>query len=201
MSLRHLAWHAALSLAPYGELESKGTVWGQSQDGTTQGDPEAGAYFAVGWHPQLRQLDSVVSAVGGAARAGCDDLVVVGPAATVFPALEQFWTDIEQKCCLHLERSKTEVYTGSEVLHPGTPAGLRIAGTRVAGEEFLPGFVLYGIPIGDSRFVKHHLALKVQEIAKQVDDVLEVLDGEGQAIWTVLRSSTLMKLDYHLGLC
>ena len=66
-SLRHLAWHAALSLAPYGELESKGTVWGQSQDGTTQGDPEAGAYFAVGWHPQLRQLDSVVSAVGGAA--------------------------------------------------------------------------------------------------------------------------------------
>ena len=34
-----------------------------------------------------------------------------------------------------------------------------------------------------------------------MDDVLEVLDGEGQAIWTVLRSSTLMKLDYHLGLC
>ena len=27
------------------------------------------------------------------------------------------------------------------------------------------------------------------------------MQGEGQAIWTVLRSSTLMKLDYHLSLC
>ena len=32
-------------------------------------------------------------------------------------------------------------------------------------------------------------------------ELLEVLQGEGQAIWTVLRSSTIMKLDYHLALC
>ena len=30
---------------------------------------------------------------------------------------------------------------------------------------------------------------------------MEVLKGEGQAIWTVARSSTVMKLDYHLALC
>ena len=70
-SLRHMAWHAALSLAPFGNLESRGKVWGQASDGTTQGDPEAGAYFAVGWHPLLRQLDSVVAAASGVARAGC----------------------------------------------------------------------------------------------------------------------------------
>ena len=50
-----------------------GEVWGQAGDGTTQGDPEAGAYFAVGWHPLLRDLDRVVAAVGGVARAGYDD--------------------------------------------------------------------------------------------------------------------------------
>jgi hypothetical protein len=112
-SLRHLASHVALSLAPAGALESGGKVWGQAEDGTTQGDPEAGGYFGVGWHPQLRQLDRVVSAAGGAARAGCDDLCAVGPPDVVFPALEEFWRDIARTCCLHLERSKSEVFSFS----------------------------------------------------------------------------------------
>ena len=199
-SLRHLAWHAALSLAPHGGLESRGKVWGQSGDGTTQGDPEAGAYFALGWHPQLRQLDSVVAAAGGAARAGCDDLVVAGPPDIVFPAIEEFWRDIGVTCCLQLERSKTEVYTSSGVLPAGTPEGLTRAGA-VVGDEFLSGFVLYGVPVGEPRFVQHQLSLKVQDVAREVQEVLEVLQGEGQAIWTVIRSSTIMKLDYHLSLC
>ena len=38
-SLRHLTWHAALSLAPAGALESGGKVWGRAADGATQGDP------------------------------------------------------------------------------------------------------------------------------------------------------------------
>lgn len=61
------------SLSPHGALESRGKVWGQAGDGTTQADLEAGAYFVVGWHPQL---DSVVAATGGAAGDECDDLVV-----------------------------------------------------------------------------------------------------------------------------
>ena len=81
-------------------------------------------------------------------------------------------------CCLHLERSKTEVYTQSGVLPPGTPEGLARAGIMV-GDEFLPGFMLYGIPIGDSRYVKHQLNMKVQEVAREVEQVLEVLQGEG----------------------
>ena len=199
-SLQHLVWHAALSLAPAGPLESNGKVWGEAADGATQGDPEAGGYFSVGWHPQLRELDRIVSVVGGAARAGCDDLCVAGPPEVVFPAVEQFWADIEATCCLHLERSKTEVFTWSGVLPPNTPEGLARAGSMI-DQEFLPGFIIYGIPVGDRRYVKHHLALKVQAVAREVGQVLKVLQGEGQAIWTVARASTLMKLDYHLALC
>ena len=113
----------------------------------------------------------------------------------VFRAFHAFWRDIEETCCLKLERSKTEVFSATGVLPPGTPPGLARAGTVVDG-VFLPGFVMYGIPIGDSRFVKHKLALKVQEVTREVEQVLTVLQGEGQAIWSVIRSSTIMKLDY-----
>ena len=30
---------------------------------------------------------------------------------------------------------------------------------------------------------------------------MRVLEGEGQAIWTIARSSTATKLDFHLSLC
>ena len=75
-----------------------------------------------------------------------------------------------------------------------------MAGTMADG-QFLPGFMLYGIPVGDSRYVKHHLRLKVEEVGREVEQILAVLKGEGQAIWTVARASTIMKLDYHLALC
>ena len=198
--LRHLVWHAALSLASSNALESGGKVWGQAKEGATQGDPEAGTYFCVAWHPQIRELDRIVSMVGGAARAGMDDLFVVGPAETVFPALEKFWKEIEEVCLLKLERSKTEVFTGTDTLPENTPAGLTVAGCMV-NDQFLPGYMCYGIPIGSPGYVKHQLSLKVQEVAREVGEVVRVLEGEGQAIWTIARSSTAMKLDYHLALC
>ena len=46
-SLRHMACHAATLLAPGSGLESRGTLWGESWEGTTQGDPESGPYFSV----------------------------------------------------------------------------------------------------------------------------------------------------------
>ena len=49
--------------------------------------------------------------------------------------------------------------------------------------------------------MRHHLHLKVQDVVREVKEVMETLEGEGQAIWTVARSSTLMKLDYHISLC
>ena len=46
-SLRHLVWHAALSLCSPNALETEEKVWGEAQEGSTQGVPEAGAYFCV----------------------------------------------------------------------------------------------------------------------------------------------------------
>ena len=43
--LRHLSWHAALSLASFNALESDGQVWGHAQEGATQGDPEIGTKY------------------------------------------------------------------------------------------------------------------------------------------------------------
>ena len=71
--------HAALSLASQCVLAFHGKVLKHSGEGTTQGDLVAGPYSAVCWHPQLRELDRVVSSLGGAARAVCIDLVAVGP--------------------------------------------------------------------------------------------------------------------------
>ena len=75
-----------------------------------------------------------------------------------------------------------------------------MAGCMV-NDQFLPGYMCYGIPIGSPEYVKHQLSLKVQEVAKEVGEIVKVLEGEGQAIWTIARSSTAMKLDYHLALC
>ena len=40
-TLRHLAWHVGTCLASHHGLESHGQVWGQAQEGLSQGDPEA----------------------------------------------------------------------------------------------------------------------------------------------------------------
>ena len=198
--LKHLVWHAALSLASPNALESGGKVWGQAEEGATQGDPEAGTFFCAAWHPQIRELDRVIAQAGGAARAGMDDLFVVGPADIVFPALEVFWHEVEVECLLKLERSKTEVFSWTDKLPESTPPGLALAGCMVEG-HFQPGFMCYGIPIGTPGYVKHQLSLKVQEVAKEVQEIVKVLEGEGQAMWTIARSSTAMKLDYQLSLC
>ena len=197
--LQHLVWHAAQILAPSSALEHGGHVWGEAGERTTQGDPPAGALFSVAWHPQLRELDAKVAAVGGAARAGMDDLYVCGPPEVVYPAVEVFWAEVLEVCQLQLERSKTEIFSWGE-LPAGTPPGLTRAGTLLDG-TFQPGFILYGIPVGTPEYVQHHLSLKVQEVAGEVEQVVDVLEGEGQAIWTIARASTVMKLDYHLSLC
>ena len=198
-SLRHLSWHAALTLASPNALESGGTVWGQAREGGTQGNPEAGSWFCVAWQPQIRRLDAELSAVGGAAKAGMDDLFAIGPPEVVFPALERFCQDIKDKCLLQLERSKTEVFTWDGILPAATPEGFKKAGITV-GDQFLPGFLCYGIPVGSPGYVRHQLSLKVQDIGREVEMSLKVLENEGHAVWTIARSSTATKLDYHLSL-
>ena len=63
---------------------------------------------------------------------------------------------------------------------------------RPCHQHFEPGFLLYGIPVGSKAYVRHHLNLKVIEVTRGVEQVLETLEGEGQSIWTV----ALMKLSH-----
>ena len=54
---------------------------------------------------------------------------------------------MEERCLLHWERTKTEVFTWEGGLPEGTPEGLTLAGEEV-GDNFEHGFVLYGCPVG-----------------------------------------------------
>ena len=70
------------------------------------------------------------------------------------------------------------------------------------GEQWLKGFVCYGIPVGTSEYVKHMLGEKVNELQEEVDRVREVLGEEdAQAVWCILKCSLAQKIDWHLSLC
>ena len=61
---RHLAWHAATIMAPATGLESGGKLWGQAEEGQSQGDPEASSFFCVSWHEDVKELNAVLSEAG-----------------------------------------------------------------------------------------------------------------------------------------
>ena len=78
---------------------------------------------------------------------------------------------------------------------------MKRAGVQV-GDQWLSGFVCYGIPVGTSEYVKHQLWEKVQDVKSEVDRVKEVLGEEdSQVIWSIIKCSLAQKLDWHLSLC
>jgi hypothetical protein len=52
----------------------------------------------------------------------------------------------------------------------------------VIDQEFGPGFLCYGIPDGSPAYVRHQLSRKVQEVAREVEQIVKVMDQEGQSI-------------------
>ena len=90
------------------------------------------------------------------ARAGADDITAIGPANIVFPAVEEFGREVRERCLLHWERTKTEVFNWEGDLPAGTPDGLTLAGQEVDG-VFEHGFTMYGVPIGSDAFCRHQL--------------------------------------------
>ena len=106
-------------------------MWGESGEGLSQGDPEASSWFSVGWHLYVRELSATLAAHGGIARFGNDDGYLVGPAEIIFPALEVFANNVQEKCLLHLQVTKTEVFTWSEDLPQHAPLGIARAGVQL----------------------------------------------------------------------
>ena len=81
----------------------------------------SGGAFAVSVHKDVRKLDGELQAGGdGRCLFGNDDGYLMGPPATVFPALERFTRRIKERCGLVLQREKTEVFAWGE---PGASCG------------------------------------------------------------------------------
>ena len=201
-SLRHLALHYAATSAAPTALESGGRVWGEAKEALTQGRPGSSGRYCVGWHKEVRQIDSEVrgggAEPGGGAVFGNDDGYVYGPAGVVYPAVDRFAGRILTRCGLRLQRAKTEIFCWGE-LPPGTPADMKRAGRMVNG-VFEPGMEVYGIGVGSDAFVSAFLDSKVEEIKETVEKTCRLLEDDLQAKWTFLTSSICHKLSYHLSL-
>jgi hypothetical protein len=198
-TLRHIAWHAACVLAPATALESRGKVWGEQPEGGTQGDPETGAYFNVGIQEDVEVLNDRLAVHRGMARFGHDDGYAVGRPEHVFPAVAAFAAAVEARCGLLLVASKSEVYCRESALPGNSLPGFTLAGTEV-GEQWENGFICYGVPVGSDTFVKAKMIEKVEEVARKIRRARQVLGGEKQGLWTVLRQSFNQQLDWWLTL-
>lgn len=197
-NLRHLVAHAATVLAPCNGLESGGVLWGECEEGTTQGDPESGPFFCIAIHEFVRNADFELSKSGGSVCFGWDDGYLMGLPSLVFEVLEKFISDMSTKCGLTLQRSKTEVYSPNFV--PEIPSEFNHAGLMI-NEVWNAGMICYGIPIGSDSYVKHMLSKKVDEISNQAECISTILEEEKQSLWTILRSSLAQKLEFWLSLC
>ena len=75
-----------------------------------------------------------------------------------------------------------------------------MAGCKVDG-IFERGFLCYGVLIGTDKYAKYVLHQKALEIKAGPERVIEVLAGERQALWSVLKWSISQQFDYWLQLC
>ena len=132
-------------------------------------------------------------------RGGNDDVYVWGRASVVFPAIEAFKTRIQQHCSLILEPSKTQVFLWHGRLPLEAPEGMLVAG-RVCEDDFLPGKICYGIPMGSTDYVRTSLMEKARGVAVRAHKVRDILDQESQALLCVLKASFDQQLDCHCSL-
>ena len=175
--LSHLASFFALILASDPALES-GAGYGAVQG---QGCPSSGTGCPVGMQPSLVRLDEECRVGGGMARGGADDFVAVGPADIVIPAVQCFEEDLQDRCNLSLQWTKSKVFIQKGNLPPNTPVGLQLAGEDVDG-VFRRGLDVYGIPLGEAEFVTHKLKLKAEVITRDGERAVDVLAGDRQAL-------------------
>ena len=73
-------------------------------------------------------------------------------------------------------------------------------GSMMVDGKWEPGFLCMGVPIGSDPYVLAKMEKKLTELQEEVSRASSVLGEEKRSLWTVLRSSTLHKLDYWLGL-
>ena len=94
-------------------------------------------------------------------RAGADDITAIGPANIVFGAVEAFGREVRERCLLHWERTKTEVFTWAGVL----PAECKC--------------LLLQIPIGTcrGRELSHKVLCTEKVICINFEDLISLIQG------------------------
>ena len=199
-SLSHLTHFMGITLTPVSGMESGGERWGETAEGATQGDPASSFEFNLGLQPSLETLDEECAVGGGSARAGCDDIYAVGLPDVVLPAVGRFKVEVKQRCGLELEWSKSEVFCWQGDLPPEIPDGLKLAGEQKQ-DDFLRGFMCYGVPVGEEQYVKMMLMDKAKEIVEDAAKAVEMLGSHKQSLWSCLRLSICHRFDYWLQLC
>jgi hypothetical protein len=91
--------------------------------------------------------------------------VAAGPPEIVLPALVNLEKNLMEQCGIELQRTKTELLKGRScrVVEEEIPEGMVRAGVQVE-DKFCKGFLLYGAPIGEPRYVGHMLQEQAKEI-------------------------------------
>ena len=74
-----------------------------------------------------------------------------------------------------------------------------LAGVTVDG-VFFPGFLLYGVPVGDDTYAEVMMEQKVKEVAEDAVRASKLLAVEPQGLWTILRLIIKFQFEYWLGL-
>ena len=156
-------------------------------------------FFCTGFQPELVEVDTEMREEGGGlARAGADDLYIMGSPEVAYLALARFKTKIRARLSLKLQMEKTEVYCEGD-LPACTPQDLPRAGIILEG-EFFPGMEVYGVAVGHRRYVGYWLEGKVEEMREVVEKTCSLLQDDLQAKWTLLTASVAQKMSYSLSL-
>ena len=70
----------------------------------------------------------------------------------------------------------------------------------MVGDEFAPGMIVYGVPVGTDMYIKLMLEKKVSEIKENAVKDVQLLENYKLDLWTVLRSSIQHQFGYWLML-
>ena len=124
-----------------------------SSKGTQQGMPQSMLAFCVAIQPELEALDRELGCVGGCARAIADDVMAVGPAQVVFPAVLHFLSALRESVGLEAQLAKFQCWSSSYDLAScpyRSRAGVPVS--FVASPESgarMHGVMVGGVPLGE----------------------------------------------------
>ena len=108
--------------------------------------------------------------------------------------------EVEARCGLRIRVDKSRLFAWEGDLPPGCPDGMPLAGEQVNG-SFLRGFMCFGIPVGEDRYVSWKLQEIADQLLEEARQVQEVLAKNRQALWASLRASIQQRFDYWCSLC